>query len=429
MTGVALDKAFQSSAQAAFQERLRGHIYALLAAGELKAGHLIMPDSLPEARFSIVGSGLYAQVRDQQQVLWRSISSVGIGIPTPWQAITPLGTFQYVTATDGGLLYQINFGVVYEDTQQQTYPYTFSVAENLDAYYEQVRVFRRSLGGWLMGSAIVLLVVQAVVLRWALRPLQQVAMDLSRLESGQQTQLLGQYPDELLGLTHNLNAVLKRERQHLQRYRNTLGDLAHSLKTPLTVLQGVLEGAALETAQSVALAQIGRMRQLIEYQLQRAMVSGRLTLNPPIDIAGLVESLVNSLKKVYWQKPITWTVQCDLTAGFYGQADDFMEILGNLADNACKWCHHQVSIQIQPILGDRRPGLWLEVADDGVGISEDQQAHLLQRGVRGDSTVSGHGIGLAIVQDIVDIYGGSMAIKRSFLGGAAFVVRLPAEHY
>lgn len=429
LTAWALDEAFRDSAQAAFQERLQGHIYALLAAAELRNGRLWLPEVLPEARFSTVGSGLYAQVQDKQQILWRSASLVGLHIPTHWQAHPMQGTFEYVRADAGSLVYQLNFGVIYEDESQQAFPYTFSVAESLDAYYQQVGVFRQSLGGWLIGGALVLLAVQTAVLRWALKPLQQVTGDLNRIEKGQQPQLLGHYPYELLGLTNNLNALLKNERLHLQRYRNTLGDLAHSLKTPLAVLQGILDLNRMPAdSQQAAQEQVQRMRQLVEYQLQRAMTSGRVALNPPVNLPVLMDQLIASLKKVYWHKPIHWEMHINPAAGFYGEEGDLMEVVGNLLDNACKWCHSQIHIQIEPIVGQQRNGLWLQVDDDGKGIAEEQKYQLLQRGIRGDVAMSGHGIGLAILQDIVDVYGGGVNMDKSvLLGGASFVVRLPAE--
>ena len=172
------------------------------------------------------------------------------------------------------------------------------------------------------------------------------------------------------------------------------------------------------------------MNELVAYQLSRAATSGRQTFASAVPIAGHAEDLVQSLEKVYAAKNVLCEFDIEDGAVFYGEQGDLLELLGNLLENAFKWASHRVVLVARPlpVRGARRSGLLIIVEDDGPGIPEDQVEHLLRRGVRGDERVQGHGIGLAIVQDLVKAYRGTLAVARSpTLGGAAFSVRFDAS--
>lgn len=429
-TGWTLDKAFRNSAEAALQERLQTHIYALIAASELgKDGIMRMPGPLAESRFSIPGSGLYAQITahngDRQ---WQSFSKVGIDIPFPIGINQGDSRFQLLKTSLGSPAYAFSFGLAWK-IKGKTYNYTFSVGETLDDFYAQVNSFRRSLWTWLGGMAVLLLVLQALILRWGLSPLRRVADDLAAIESGVATKLEGQYPSELRSLTTNLNALIRNERAHIERYRHTLDDLAHSLKTPLAILQGLIEGEAHTELRRGVQEQVDRMSQIVEYQLRRAATSGRTTLMAPIALPRLVQRIVDTLYKVHADKKVACRVNIDPATLFYGEEGDFLELIGNLLDNAFKWCKSQILIEIKndSLSTDAKPGLTLIVEDDGAGIPVDMAERVLQRGVRADESTTGHGIGLAIVQDIVHVYAGKLVIGRSSLGGTKIIITLPAD--
>jgi two-component system sensor histidine kinase PhoQ len=241
--------------------------------------------------------------------------------------------------------------------------------------------------------------------------------------------LRGRYPRELALLTNNINELIESEREHLIRYRNTLGDLAHSLKTPLAVLRTRIENGSnddMDGLREVVRSQVARMDGIVAYQLARAATTGHQVFAAPIAIDPHVESLVQSLEKVYARKNVLCEFDLDPTARFYGELGDLLELLGNLLENAFKWANHRVllSTQTLTVAPQRRAGLLISVEDDGPGIPPEKVEHLLQRGVRGDERVQGHGIGLSIVQDIVRAYRGELSVERSDeLGGARFVLR------
>jgi two-component system sensor histidine kinase PhoQ len=273
-------------------------------------------------------------------------------------------------------------------------------------------------------------VLQLILLYWSLTPLRKVASDLSRIERGKADHLDSQYPLELTGLTERMNAFIDSERVQRTRYRNTLADLAHSLKTPLAVIRSQLESAGdvPVAARLPVLDQVRKMDELVAYQLARAATTGSQTFASAVPIAGHAEDLVQSLEKVYAAKNVLCEFDIQDNAAFYGEQGDLLELMGNLLENAFKWARHHVLlvVKMQSPAGRQRPGLLLSVEDDGPGIDDDKIEKVLQRGVRGDERVQGHGIGLSIVQDIVRAYHGELTVDRSEeFGGARFSVLLP----
>lgn len=424
LTGLTLDRAFRNSALAAVQERLQTQIYALLAAAELgSSSQLTLPETLPEARFSTPGSGLYAQVvRDDGVLIWRSHSMLGVNIPFPLVEAPGVPEFLEANASDRSPVFVLGFAVDWELDQKALRRYSFFVAESRDAFDAQVGRFRRSLWGWLMAAALVLLAVQGAILRWGLAPLRQVAREINEIESGHRAQLEATYPRELRSLTTNLNALIESSNRHLKRYRNALGDLAHSLKTPLAVMQSTIETeASTEELRGTFSEQLERLRRTVEYQLQRAVASGRTALMAPISVQSVAEKLVETFQKVYAETPKSFELWLDGAVQFYGDEGDLMEILGNLIDNACKCSRQRVRISgyVMPERSARRSAVVLAVEDDGPGIPVEKRAAVLERGVRGESGSAGQGIGLAVVRDlVVDVYGGSLNFETSSLGGA-----------
>jgi two-component system sensor histidine kinase PhoQ len=273
-----------------------------------------------------------------------------------------------------------------------------------------------------MAAALVLLAVQGAILRWGLAPLRQVAREINEIESGRRAQLEATYPRELRSLTTNLNALIESSNRHLKRYRNALEDLAHSLKTPLAVMQSTIETeASIEELRGTFSKQLERLRRTVEYQLQRAVASGRTALMAPISVQSVAEKLVESFQKVYAETPRSFELWLDGAVQFYGDEGDLMEILGNLIDNACKCSRQRVRISgyVMPERSARRSAVVLAVEDDGPGIPVEERAAVLERGVRGESGSAGQGIGLAVVRDlVVDVYGGSLNFETSSLGGA-----------
>ena len=429
LTGLSLDRAFRDSALAAVQDRLQAQVYMLLGAVNVDAfNRLTLPQALPEARFSTPDSGLYADLMDSQGTLvWHSPSSLGLALPF-FPAVRNPGDTQFapLDASDGTPLFVLAFTVSWEIARNQYQLYTFRVAETRQDFNDQVWSFRRGLWGWLLASTAVLLAAQGLILRWSLHPLRRVAAEVKDIETGRRDELSSGYPEELQPLTANLNALLRQGRAHLERYRNALGDLAHSLKTPLAVARGALETNADPGELRRTLGeQMERMNRTVDYQLQRAAAAGRSALSVPLPVAPLARKILDSLAKVYADRALQLRAEIAATTVFYGDEGDLLEILGNLADNACKWCRRQVVMRAHPADHDGRMELVMDVEDDGPGIPADQAPLLLNRGQRADPTVAGHGIGLAVVRDLVEeVYYGRLEIGRSDLGGARVRARL-----
>lgn len=430
LTGFALDRAFQRSALTAVQDRLQGQVYTLLSAAKFEASNeRMMPSTLPDPRLSTPSSGLYAQlVGEDGSLLWRSLSMLGLSLPVDRPAGLGAPSFGTAMVSDGTPVFMLAFSVAWEGGDGDSHVYTVQVAESRQGYLQQMGSFRRSLWGWFAAAGVVLLAVQALILRWGLRPLRMVAEEVKQVEAGHKDALLGGYPTELQRLVTNLNALIRNSTAHLERYRQALGDLAHSFKTPLAVMRSAAEsGARPEDLRETVREQVNRLDHTVAYQLQRAAASGRSALATPIAVEPVVGKVVQSLMKVYADKGLTFDKSVGRRLQFYGDEGDLIEILGNLADNACKWASRRVRLAARRVDGTQRSrgGIELEVDDDGPGIPTAQWDAIFQRGFRGNTAVEGHGIGLAVVKELVEaVYRGNLTVARSDLGGASVRARV-----
>lgn len=427
--GLSMSKANNSSELNRLQNRLHHWVIAYIAGTDVtRYGKPAMPDPPPDPDFSRPGSGLYAQVIGDKDFRWESSSAIG----RDFDFLKPLapGQQEYgLVDTRMGRLYYFSFGVAWDLADNKSVRLTYMVAQTEDQLKSSSADFQRTLFGWLAILGLLLIVLQLALLYWSLTPLRKVAADMSRVERGDSDHLESQYPLELTGLTGRINVFIQNEREQRTRYRNSLADLAHSLKTPLAVIRSRMESAGDDTVlRTDLLAQVRRMDELVAYQLARAATSGRQTFASAIPIAGHAEDLVQSLEKVYAAKNLLCEFDIDEGAVFHGERGDLLELMGNLLENAFKWARHHVLLVVKMDTGSgqQRSGLLISVEDDGPGIDADKVEKVLQRGVRGDERVQGHGIGLSIVQDIVRAYQGELMVDRSpEFGGARFSVQLP----
>lgn len=429
LTGLALERAFFEAGLAAVRDRLQGQVYTLLAAAEVDAaGHLVMPRALPEARLASPDSGLYARVIGPRgAVLWHSPSLLGLDIPFASTPTDGVAAFAPIDAGDGRALYALSFAVSWETGTGTGLRLTFQVAESRAVLESQVAQFRRSLWAWLGAAAVALLLVQGLVLRFGLGPLRRVGAELDQVEAGRRRNLSNRYPREIARLSGRINAFIDSGRRRLERSRDALGELAHSLKTPLAVLSSVLEADAdRDTLRRTLEEQTLRMRRTIDYQLQRAAASGPTPMAPAVALEPIARRLLDALAKVYADKSLQMEVDAAAGLAFNADEGDLTEILGNVLDNACKWARTRVRVRIDQM--PQNGAMCLRVEDDGPGIPADRLDAVLGRGVRADSATEGHGIGLAVVREIVvEVYGGSIDIGAAELGGAAVEVRLPVR--
>lgn len=427
LTGVVLDSAFRDSAEQSVSERLLLHIYGLLAVSDQADGELNLAETLPEPRFNRLGTGVYGIVLDDAaDELWRSPSA--LDLPLVGEDLRRLvadiraGRPSFGRVPDREYFY-IAYRVLWEASDASLTAYTYLVLENLGPFQSEVSAFRNSLWGWLMGVVVVLVFVQAVVMGWGLIPLRQLADDLKAIEDGRQDFLGGDYPTEIEGVTRNLNLLLKNERQQREKYRTTLADLAHSLKTPMAIIRGAAANVSGDPEAERSLGeQIGRMDEIIAYQLERAMTRSSKLIGKAIEVGPVVERLVAAISKVYRDKEMSFDIDVEQDARFFGDERDLMELLGNVLDNACKYGAREVRLGIRP----ESDVLHIVVEDDGRGIDVGSREAVLARGARLDSREAGQGIGLAVVAEIVDRYGGVIRIDQSSMGGARVSVQLAA---
>ncbi len=425
-TIVALDIAFRDVGEKAREDILDGQLMALLAAAELNvAGELEMPLSLREPRFGNLGSGLYADLQDSDGIhVWRSRSSLGLELPHGPVSKAGAQEFSQLVMDDGTPLLTLSLAVEWELPDGELKPYIFYVAESLDSFNAQVARFRRQLFTWFAAIAMILLFSMSLLMRSILRPLRQIEREIGEVEKGRRQSLSEGFPSELSGVARNMNVLIGSERARSERYRQTLDNLAHSLKTPLAAMRSVLTQENSPKLTEQLEPQIEQMTEIVRYQLRKPAATASDAIGAtPVPMEAEVMRLVDGLGKVYSDKQPTIDVSVTDDAEFRGDTGDFLELAGNLLDNACKWCDSRVSLTIRPVNADG--GMTMTVADDGPGIPEDAVDALLQRGTRLDESAPGHGIGLAVVRDIVNSYGGSVSIDVSDLGGASITIDIP----
>ena len=416
VTGIAIDRAHTSSLISAEQEQLRLQFFGLLGALEWQDDEFEMGDRLKEPRFWQFRSGLYAEIRRRDgSIIWRSVSSDTLTLPAPQNMPRSGQELFGETQINKAPFFTFHYHAIWETDDENEVPLLFSLYAQQSTLLNERNNFRSQISLWLALVLIISSVVSAIILYWGLRPLRQLAKDLLRLEQGETLQLSDTYPRELQGITHNLNQLLNKEKKQRERYRNTLADLAHSLKTPLAVLKS---GSA---DSQVIDEQISRMDNIINYQLKRAVSSGKQSLSSKTTIRLLINRLNQSLEKVYRDKALQFNNLLPANLMLAVDEQDAMELFGNLLDNASKACQQQILISATQ--SARLCHIIIE--DDGPGIEESQRQTLLQRGLRGDQYGQGQGLGLAIVRDIIDSYEGDISFDASSLGGLKITLTLP----
>jgi two-component system sensor histidine kinase PhoQ len=429
VTIVVLDSAFIKAGEQAQEDILDGHLMAILAAAEAGEDTLVMPPDLRESRFGNIGSGLYAEVRNEAgEVIWRSRSALGLELP---EGVFPeLGNHLYAEESfdDGTPLASLSLAVLWEFPDGELKQFMFKVSESLESFNDQMASFRRQLFGWFGAVALIMLLAISFLMRGLLRPLRQIETEIGEIEEGKRVSLSDEFPTELTGVARNMNLLIDSERARSDRYRFTLDNLAHALKTPLAAIRALVGDRSNDELSGRFNDQIDRMDEIVRYQLRKpaASVADNLVLSS-VPIEKEVRRLLDGLRKVYHDKSPVLESSVAPGLRFRGDTGDFLELAGNLLDNACKWCDSKVKITIVPAEDAKAiaSGMVLTVEDDGPGIPEEAADALLQRGMRLDESTPGHGIGLAVVKDIARSYGGQLSIGRSDLGGAEIIVIIP----
>ena len=402
------------------QSRLELHVYSLLAQVQFDSTVNVPTDYL-DARLQEPDSGLMAWINGRgEPPLWRSESFD----PVVYKRLMERNTVRSEMGRLSSLLLKdlqyhvVAYPVSWLLEDQAPLNITLYVAETSAPIDEDLSQLRRGL--WLGGALFFILIILAqwLVIRWGLKPIKSLVGELSAVENGYQERLTSDAPSELQPLIFGLNLLLSGEVARRDRVANTLGDLAHSLKTPLAVLQNT--PISDRTARIVVQEQVSRMDSVIQWQLQRASGRGSNPLSR-VAVMPLLERIRATLLTVYSNRDLEITLTGgDLTV----RADDadLMEVLGNVLDNACKYGRSHVRVSLSSNGG----GVLISVEDDGEGISPALRDLVMRRGLRADQQGhQGQGIGLAVVRDILQSYGGRITLSTSELGGAKVEITLP----
>ncbi|HQU61893.1 MAG: ATP-binding protein [Nitrosomonas sp.] len=418
---LALDRAFHDSARLGVQDRMLARVLMLMGDAEVdEDGRLEMPTNLLDTEFSRPNAGTYAYIIDQSRtIVWQSTSALNKKFPELILLDKGVRDFGQIDInSQASFIYR--YGVAWA-TEAGNYPLTFNVITDTALFDAQIERYREDLWGWLSVMTVLLLITQMLVLRWGLQPMRRVSAELSAIESGAQENVNGVYPSELKLLTDSINSLINHERKQQKRYRNGLADLAHSLKTPLAVLQGAATAGNNEPDKEKTIReQIERMDNIIQYQLRRAATAGSSPGMRLVVFYTVADRIVRTVRKAYHDKDPEISMDIDQTISLRIDEGDLMELLGNLVDNAFKWCDRLIVISARQY----QDHVLIQVKDDGPGIRENEITRILERGVRADQSIPGHGIGLAIVRDIIQVYGGNLFIEKNHPVGACVTIAL-----
>lgn len=316
--------------------------------------------------------------------------------------------------------------VIVREYSKQGHKLRVVVAENMTPLQQQLAEFEQRYALISLVVMVLVILLQAAIARRSLRPLGLVIDDMKRLEVGEVAELREDVPDEVQPLVKEFNHLLQLMRQRLERSRLALGNLAHALKTPLTVMVQLEESEVLQQQpqlQGQFREQTNQIRHIIDRQLKRARLAGVSTPGLSFEPAKEFDGLAQILRQIYVDRGLQIELDIPANKSFAGDREDIMELFGNLLDNACKWAEQRVLLTVYD-----KPGLVVSVQDDGPGCAPELRQQLDQRGQRLDESTAGHGLGLAIVRDIVEHYQGSLVFGQSDqLGGFRVDVALPGK--
>lgn len=419
LTAVTLEQAFNGSLSQSMLQQLRVQSLSLISEFELDntGSQAVMPEQLYNDQFNMPGSGLYAFIQSEKDVLWQSLSTLN------WQqqpALEAPDTGAEAFVED--FLMQNNYFLYAFTAEFESslgyQPVTFYILQDKQVFNTEKSKFANTLWNGLGLIALLLLILLLISLNAALLPISRLNKQIRQAESGQLKRIDQRYPPELEKLKSSINNLLDTEQQQRSRYKNSLNDLAHSLKTPLAVLSGT------EGLPELAKEPINQINLQIQRQLKRAVAGTSSTFEQAVPIKPVVDKLFNAMDKVYADKHLTLTHDIQHQAlSFNGDITDLMEILGNVLDNACKAAAKQVTLSVLTSLNK----LQIHIEDDGPGIPKNKRKQLLERGTRLDSYKEGQGIGMAVVADLVSAYQGKLEIKKSDLGGAKLIFIFPIK--
>lgn len=414
---------------AAFDERLKLYLKVLVAdVAALTDGGNVEPGNLGEPQFQIPLSGWYWQIirvdRDSAATsILRTSRSLFSNRLASLSAPSTRGDFRdgYLTGPEGRRIRVVEQEI---DLGEQN-RFIIAVAGNAEEIAEESRRFEFTLVIILSLLASALALSAFLQVRYGLTPLRRLSDSLGEVRAGEKDHIEGVFPEEVAPLAQELNQVLDVNREIVARARGQVGNLAHALKTPLSVLLNEAGNDPGPLAEKVR-EQSAVMRDQVQYYLDRARAAARAaTIGNITDIEPVIASFIRAFEKIYRDRDLSFTSEIEPGLRFRGEKQDLEEMIGNLADNAGKWAKEKVHIQAMRDEGGAAPMLRLTVDDDGPGLSESARKEATKRGRRLDETKPGSGLGLSIVVDLAALYGGTFSLEDSPLGGLRARLMLP----
>ncbi|OJU27577.1 MAG: ATP-binding protein [Nitrobacter sp. 62-13] len=433
ITGVILSSVYRSASERAFDRRLNLYLRTLIA-------EVATPDepadrqfqSLGEPLFDLPLSGWYWEIvrTDQEKKEIRASRSL-------WDKKLPKLEDQGIELSSSGVRVGYIDGPEGQTLRMAERPvdlgadgkFRVTVAGDATEIFDETRTFDYYLGGTFAALTIGLLLTTIFQVRFGLAPLKRISDAIADIRSGRAERLHGEFPVEIAPLARETNALIDANREIVERARTHVGNLAHAVKTPLSVIVNEANAHQRDPFAAKVLEQAEVMRNQVAHHLERARIAARLTVVATVtDVVPAIEALRRTMEKIHRDRGVAIDVEASAGAKFRGERQDLEEMVGNLVDNACKWAHSRVGIEasIRPPSGTEPAWLRIIVDDDGRGLSDDERMQASQRGRRLDETKPGSGLGLSIVTDLAALYGGSLSLGTSPLGGLRAELVLPA---
>lgn len=421
---------YRHAVERSFDARLNVYLTSLIASTTAAGGSAPkQPANLGEPAFTIPFSGWYWQIKllgEASRPVFVSDSLLDQQLTLPSQTGIPpdqnLARRAYAPGPQAQRLRVVEREI--RPAGPQSAPYSYAVAGDAAEIERDLGEFRIMLITALAVLGLGLVVATLFQVRFGLRPLRAIRHDLAAIRSGEAERLEGEPPDEIRPLQQELNALIQSNREIVDRARKHVGNLAHALKTPLSVItnearenQGPLAAKVIEQAEI--------MRTQITHHLDRARVAARVgAIGDTTEVDGVLRALKRALDRIYDSRGLDLTVNSSLDLKFQGEKQDFEEMVGNLLDNACKWARSRVAVSAERVEGASR--FTVLVDDDGLGLTASERADVVKRGQRLDETKPGSGLGLSIVADLAHLYKGRLELEPSPEGGLRARLELPS---
>lgn len=421
-TGFLLTDLYSRALDTSLSDTLQFHVESL-AGAMLETGSPLSDEiNVTDPRYGRPRSGWYWAIYDTNGRLFNlSTSLVGIDLPALSGPADANGRRTGIMDDDFGT----RMRVVERSVTIAPTTYKIVVTGNLSEILLLVSNFRGQAFIVLGAVGVMLAIMSAIVARFAMRPIARLSAAIESVREGESAAVTGTYPREIAPLAEEVNELLRSNAQIIERARNQVGNLAHGLKTPIAVLRN--EASAKKGALAdVVLAESEKMSSMVSTYLERARLAARTSVvGKKSDPTMIMLRLTRVMRKIHPDVTIAFQRPDASLPWFRGDEADLEEMAGNLLDNACKWSKGQVGVRLSTERGETGAMLMIRIDDNGPGLSEEDAQKVLRRGVRLDEKTPGSGLGLDIVKELVDVYGGSLALKRSALGGLLVELRLP----